>query len=159
MRMTMDRDLDTLADQVVGRVSDAVVSELQKVRASSGLSFSQILVVTLLRREGPLRLGQIASHLGITSGSATPLIDGLAKRGAVERNPDPSDRRAVLVSLSAPAQEQVDLTQAGWRVIVGELLARLRRESIDDLLRAVESLGLLENGDTLRALDDAKRNA
>lgn len=148
-------DLDGFADQVVARISDAVVASVQQIRANTNLSFSQILVITLLRREGPLRLGQIASNLGITSGSATPLIDGLEKRGLVERRADPHDRRAIRVALSSMAEEAVDLTRAGWTVIVSELLQRVRPETIDDFMNAVDQLGLLESSPepVLRALE------
>ena len=49
------------------------------------------------RSEGGLRLSGLAEALRIAPRSATEVVDGLAARELVERVPDPTDRRAVLV--------------------------------------------------------------
>lgn len=45
----------------------------------------------------PLTAGEIATHLGLSSGAVTGLIDRLEAGGWVRRESDPSDRRRVLV--------------------------------------------------------------
>lgn len=47
----------------------------------------------------PLTAGEIASHLGLSSGAVTGLIDRLENDGWVERRRDPADRRRVYVHL------------------------------------------------------------
>lgn len=51
--------------------------------------------------ERPLTAGQLAARLGVTPGSITPLVDRLGRAGYVEREQDPTDRRVVLVQLTA----------------------------------------------------------
>jgi DNA-binding MarR family transcriptional regulator len=46
-------------------------------------------------------------RLGLTSGSVTALLDRLERRGLIERQPDPADRRALLVVPLAAAQHVV----------------------------------------------------
>lgn len=54
---------------------------------------------------GPLSHGDLANHLGLTSGSVTTLVDRLVEAGYVERHPDPEDRRRSEVALT-PATYQ-----------------------------------------------------
>ncbi|MFB0835763.1 MarR family winged helix-turn-helix transcriptional regulator [Arthrobacter halodurans] len=49
----------------------------------------------------PLRLSELAERLRIAPRSATEVVDQLEARGLVARAPDPRDRRATLVSLTA----------------------------------------------------------
>ncbi|MEV7613406.1 MarR family transcriptional regulator [Streptomyces sp. NPDC089799] len=64
--------------------------------------------IALLDMEpGPVSTGDIARLTGLTSGSATRLVDRLAKAGIVERKADPQDRRRSLVSLNAEARDRI----------------------------------------------------
>ena len=51
-------------------------------------------------REDGMRLTRLAELAGITKQSAGEIVDDLAKRGYVERIPDPEDRRAKLICLT-----------------------------------------------------------
>jgi DNA-binding MarR family transcriptional regulator len=54
-----------------------------------------------LARHGVMRLSELSEHLHIAPRSTTEVVDGLQDRGLVERRPDPDDRRATLVALTA----------------------------------------------------------
>ena len=54
----------------------------------------------LLDWTGPLTAGEIGTHLGLTSGAVTGLIDRLEAGGWVRRERDPADRRRVIVHTS-----------------------------------------------------------
>jgi len=54
-----------------------------------------------------LRLSDLAERLRVAPRSATEVVDGLVERGLVTRGPDPSDRRAVLVDLTAAGHRTV----------------------------------------------------
>jgi DNA-binding MarR family transcriptional regulator len=55
--------------------------------------------IDLLDWTGPLTAGEIGTHLGLTSGAVTGLIDRLEAGGWVRRERDPEDRRRVIVHL------------------------------------------------------------
>ncbi len=57
--------------------------------------------IDLLDWTGPLAAGAIGTHLGLSSGAVTGLIDRLEAAGWVRRERDPQDRRRVVVHLSA----------------------------------------------------------
>lgn len=48
------------------------------------------------------------NELLVSSGTMTNRIDRLEAKGLVERSPSPSDRRAVLVSLTVEGRKRVD---------------------------------------------------
>lgn len=77
-----------------------------------GLHPTDMQCVALLDMEpGPVSTGDIARLTGLTSGSATRLVDRLVKAGIVERNADPHDRRRSLVSLAPEARARIG---AAW---------------------------------------------
>lgn len=53
-----------------------------------------------LDERAPLRMGDIASHLGITLTATTIIVDRLVKKEMLKRASDPHDRRVVLCELT-----------------------------------------------------------
>lgn len=90
----------------VGReVSAATVMFHAAVADSLGLNPTDHKCVDLLVTHGPLTAGQIAEKTGLTSGAITGVIDRLEAAGYARREPDPEDRRRVIV---APIAETID---------------------------------------------------
>ncbi|MEU8298217.1 MarR family transcriptional regulator [Micromonospora sp. NPDC048909] len=65
-----------------------------------------------LRRCESVRLTDLASRLGIGKGTLSRQIRGLETLGLVHRDPDPSDRRAAQLSLTAEGQRRFDAARA-----------------------------------------------
>jgi DNA-binding MarR family transcriptional regulator len=104
------------------------------------LTIPQIKTLTLLRHQGPQRMGSIATYLGSTLSSSTSIIDRLVDKGLVERVPDPDDRRVVICQLTPQGQEA---TEQFWRIgrtRVVELAERLDIEELEIVVRAMELL-------------------
>ncbi|MGC5015026.1 MarR family winged helix-turn-helix transcriptional regulator [Streptosporangium sp. DT93] len=73
-----------------------------------GLHPTDLQCVALLDLEtGPVSTGEIARLTGLTPGSATRLVDRLARTGLVVRVADPHDRRRALVELAPVARARV----------------------------------------------------
>ncbi|MCB5180779.1 MarR family winged helix-turn-helix transcriptional regulator [Streptomyces antimicrobicus] len=73
-----------------------------------GLHPTDMQCVALLDMEPhPVSTGDIARLTGLTSGSATRLVDRLVKAGIVERHADPHDRRRSLVALAPDARNRI----------------------------------------------------
>lgn len=51
--------------------------------------------------------GALTSHLKISSASTTKLLDRLADAGHIDRSPHPTDRRALMITISQGAHERV----------------------------------------------------
>ena len=111
---TQRPDLDVEPLQVLSRVS-RLARHLDIARrgafASGGLELWEFDVLSALRRSGPpfqLTPGALLRATLVTSGTMTNRIDGLAAAGLVRREPDPRDRRGVLVTLTHRGRAVVD---------------------------------------------------
>lgn len=61
---------------------------------------SHARALRVLTRQGEIRLSELSDHLHIAPRTATEVVDALQERGFVQRQADPDDRRATLVSLT-----------------------------------------------------------
>ncbi len=59
------------------------------------------LMAQLERAPAGLKMGELSKRMMVTGGNVTGITDLLEEEGLVERVPDPSDRRAILVRLTA----------------------------------------------------------
>jgi DNA-binding MarR family transcriptional regulator len=89
LRRALDRELGTLGTQAV-LLSQAVAERL-------GLHPTDVEVLDLLNRGGPLTPGRLAELTGLTTGAVTRLIDRLERAGYVRRASNPHDRRSLVV--------------------------------------------------------------
>jgi MarR family transcriptional regulator, organic hydroperoxide resistance regulator len=72
---------------------------LQHVIAENiGLHVTDAECIDFLQEMGPSTAGDLAKATRLTTGAITNVIDRLEKSGFVKRDPDPDDRRKVIVS-------------------------------------------------------------
>jgi len=114
--------IDLLFSSMMGRF----ISIPARQPATDELSMARMRVLLILGHRGTVTPSELARILGISNPTATELAAELVKDGFVRRQPSPSDRRQVHLSLR----------QAGRRLL-GEF-ARRRREKFARLLRTVE---------------------
>jgi DNA-binding MarR family transcriptional regulator len=139
-------DLDVEPLQVLSRIS-RLAKHLDIARrgafASHGLEPWEFDVLSALRRQGPpfqLTPGALIRATLVTSGTMTNRIDRLAAAGLVRREPDPTDKRGVLVTLTERGADRVDSALADLLVREHALLAGLdksEREQLADLMRTL----------------------
>lgn len=91
---------ETLAD-AFRSVSRQLRETSQETLAPWDINPSQFRALRVLNHHGAIRLSDLSGRLHIAPRSATEVVDALESRGLVERRPDPSDRRATLVGLTA----------------------------------------------------------
>jgi DNA-binding MarR family transcriptional regulator len=137
-------DLDASPIGVIGRISRLareIELRLEPVYAASGLEPGWYDVLATLRRSGPpyrLRPTDFAATLMLTSSGTTKRLDRLEAAGHIIREPDPADRRGVLIALTPQGRRLVDQATgkhlANEHRILGGLTAGERRQ-LADLLR------------------------
>ncbi|WAL69134.1 MarR family transcriptional regulator [Amycolatopsis cynarae] len=89
------------------------------------LSFTTLSVLHTLAGQGPKRLGDLTASEQVTQSAITQLVTKLEREGLVERRPDPSDGRAVLVRITPAGAAIVDGRRAERTAHLAELTARL----------------------------------
>jgi DNA-binding MarR family transcriptional regulator len=134
-------DLDVEPMQVLSRLARHLDIARRGAFTEHELESWAFDVLSALRRQGPpfqLTPGALLRATLVTSGTMTNRIDRLAAEGLVRREPDPRDKRGVLVTLTERGQERVDAALAGLLRRERALLAGLddtERENLADLMR------------------------
>lgn len=98
----------------------------QAVADHLGLHPTDVQAISLITAATePLTVKQIAEVTGLTTGSATRLVDRLERGGYVTRRPDAQDRRRVLVAAVPDRMTRVqavwDDLSGGWQALFEDL--------------------------------------
>ena len=96
--------MEQLSHQLV-ELYDKINSWEHSVVKGSGLSPAQMHTIEVIGHQQNMRMKELATRLGVTTGTLTVAIDKLEKKGLVERKPHESDRRSWLVGLTAKGRE------------------------------------------------------
>ncbi|MDQ7905075.1 MarR family transcriptional regulator [Phytohabitans sp. ZYX-F-186] len=111
-------------------------------------------ILRLLAEAGPQRPGDVAARLAVEAPHVTRQVQRLESIGYVERVPDPADRRAYRIRLTAAGREGVDrILGVGCQSILQALsdwtpqeraqLATLFNRMVDDFVRHAAERGVL----------------
>ncbi len=137
-------DLDTSPIGVIGRISRLsreIERRLEPVYAACGLEPGWYDVLATLRRAGPpyrLRPSDFTGALMLTSSGTTKRLDRLEAAGHITREPDPTDRRGVLIALTPRGRDLVDHASGQHMANEQRILAGLtaaERRQLAGLLR------------------------
>jgi len=95
----------------VMRAQQVLLGRADSVLKPMGLSFARYEVLMLLSfsRRGSLPLGKVGERLQVHRASVTNAVDGLEAAGLVRREPNPSDGRGTLGSITAKGRHVAEL--------------------------------------------------
>lgn len=114
---------------------------------SDVVSLAQGSVLTTLLDHGPLRMGELAERERVRMPTATNLVLRLERTGLVARQPDPDDRRAVLVDITTDGRRRLAQLIADRNNLLAGLLAQLdppQKQALHDAVPALTGLLDLE---------------
>ncbi len=120
----------------------------RRLRAASMASLSawdvtpsQMRAIRILtHHDGGMRSSELAAHLHIAPRSATEVVDALEGKGLVRRSPDPTDRRATLVTLTARGVTLMDEVRRARGLESERLFDRLSKTDRAHLARILRHL-------------------
>ncbi|MFT4289488.1 MarR family winged helix-turn-helix transcriptional regulator [Nocardioides sp.] len=122
--------------RVIGERARAVHPELQR---------ASYVVLTWLAEHGPVRASAVAEAFEVDKGSLSRQLQHLQELGLVDREPDPEDGRAALLSISEEAVRRLAAVAAERRVLLDRRLADWTAEELlslaAQLRRYNDSLG------------------
>ncbi|GAB2831696.1 MarR family transcriptional regulator [Actinoallomurus bryophytorum] len=107
------------------------------------LSSSQASTLASVDALGPVRLGDLAAHEGVTAPTQSRLVASLEHQGMLRRMPDSDDRRATLLAITAQGRRQLEqLRGERSAFLVGQLgtLSPEQRAALVGALGALEAL-------------------
>ncbi len=89
---------------------------------------NRLAVLAVLVLDGPRTPTQLARDTGLSSGGLTPVLDGLAADGYLERRAHPSYRRSSVIEVSDTGREAVRAASAGLDARVQRATSQLAEE-------------------------------
>jgi len=123
------------------RVQQIMLQRIDAVLRPLDLTFARYEILTLLSftKHGSLPMTRMGTLLQVHPTSVTSAVDRLEAQGFVERLPHPSDRRAVLASITDLGRKRSAAATTALNSEVFEQLG-LTAEQIDSLLGILRTL-------------------
>lgn len=133
------------ADHELAERLRAALGELvRRVKTGDELPDAHAVVLGLLDREGPKTIAALAARAYVRHQSMTQVVELLRKRGQVETSRHPSDRRALLVQLTAEGRDVLDQERsrraARTAAIIAETYPSGERDKLMDAVAVIEAL-------------------
>ena len=98
------------------------------------------LILKILRNAGQLTAGEIAKRLDVSTARVAAALNSLEKKGCVERLKSATDRRMVVVRLTASGRATLESREEQLLAIIGRILGKLTEEELLSLLHIIEKL-------------------
>ncbi|GAA2604435.1 MarR family winged helix-turn-helix transcriptional regulator [Paractinoplanes durhamensis] len=122
---------------MVMRLGRRLIAMEEPILARHGVTMWAYVVLTGLRDSPTRTQAALAQSIGADKTRLIPILDDLQKRGLIEREPDPADRRARLLGLTAAGTELHRAIQAEIRVAEAGLLKDVDGDAFVAALRAL----------------------
>jgi DNA-binding MarR family transcriptional regulator len=137
-------EVEVLTTRVVSgvlRAESALSAALGPVIRAHGVSIAGFNVLMILDgADGPLCPHEVSDRRLVTRGTLTGVLDSLERDGLIERAPNPTDRRSVLLSLTGVGTTRLRRMLPDVRRREAELLAGLTADERRTLAGLVERL-------------------
>jgi DNA-binding MarR family transcriptional regulator len=133
--------VDTTAVDAVLTASRSLIAVATRSLGSAAeeTTIAQYRALVVLASRGPQRMVDLAAALGVAPSTAGRMCDRLVRKRLIRRHRARSDRRAVLVSVTAAGRQVVDQATARRRTLIAEILGKLpvgQQQAVAAALRA-----------------------
>jgi len=122
------------------RVAIARLARLLRQRTMGGLTPSQLSCLTSVERLEPVRLAELAAREAVAPPTLTRVVAVLVEIGMVERQADPDDARAALITTTSAGRDALQLVRAERTAFLSDRLHALPDEDRARLPHLVELL-------------------
>jgi DNA-binding MarR family transcriptional regulator len=114
--------------------------DLARSFAGTGLTRARTHLLWELDRRGPSTQQALATTLKVSPRNVTGLVDALESHGYLERRPHPTDRRALLVTLTDLGSQTMARMAADREQAAAQLLSDLSDSQLDQLRQALDTV-------------------
>ena len=122
----VDPRIATIEASIVTIVREATLPSTQErfvARAGVGVERAGYSVLREVAELGPVRLTELARHLGIDASTVSRHVAALERQGMLARGSDPADRRVVKVQLTGAGAKALERLRAARHRFFAELLS------------------------------------
>jgi MarR family transcriptional regulator, organic hydroperoxide resistance regulator len=113
----------------------------------AGLGLTDLQMLHVLQLNGPSTPSRLAADTRLSSGGVTVALDRLEKAGYIRRQPNPADRRSLLVTLVPSNLARLAALYEGVESGMRRLLATLPRRDLEAVIRFFEAIGKARSGE------------
>lgn len=132
----------------------------ERLRRSSDVSFAHLVTLDQLQQEPGIAGARLARRLLVTAQTMTGLLRKLEEEGAIERRPDPQNRRADRWYLLPAGLERLSAARNAGAPVMTQMLSLLEPAQVAEfrssLERCVEGLEAAEHREALEETTDAR---
>lgn len=141
--------------RLVRRVTSSFDALASQHRRAWGLNHHEMQAILILWEFGRMTMTDLGSRIPLSRAAVTTLTDRLESLGLVKRNPDPTDRRRVLLEITPRVETEMARVNSGWDEHVHAIAAAdpAAWESFVQVALALRDSARSE-AEYLRALDD-----
>jgi DNA-binding MarR family transcriptional regulator len=125
--------------EVVPTVMRAIRSQMRS-RGSLDLTVPQFRALAFVNRNKGSSLCEVADHVGLTSPSASTLVDGLIERGMMTREEHPDDRRRIRLAVTEPGEAILEASTRGTMTYLAKKLSGVSADDREIIVKAMETL-------------------
>jgi DNA-binding MarR family transcriptional regulator len=137
---TRSAQIDYVASELVSRA--ALLTRLLLRQVDAELSRTELGLLRTLS-DGPRRITELAELEGLAQPTTTILVKQLEQEGLVQRERRSEDGRVVLVDLTDSGRDALETYRGRVSEAIGEYLAEISDEQVDQLAAATETLAEL----------------
>jgi DNA-binding MarR family transcriptional regulator len=133
----------TTADRVVLEIRKFIAAAIffnTQAAEKAGLGLTDMQMVHMLQLYGPSTPSRLAAWTGLSSGGITVALDRLEKAGYLRREPNPADRRSLLITLIPARLRKIAAMYEGVEKETRRLLALLPQSDLEAVVRFFETL-------------------
>ena len=134
--------LDLRLFRVWLKASQTITENILKDIESHNISRENFMILELLYNKGPHPVQKISETFSIPSGSITYVVDKLEKKGFVERQPNPNDRRASNVVITEKGRALFDKIFPKHVATISENVSFITNEEKEQLIYLLKKLGI-----------------
>ena len=131
-----------------------VLRSLRAVDRLAGLTPARLSALSVLVFGGPCSLGTLAGAEGVAGPTMTRIVDGLIDAGLAERQPHPTDGRAVLIAATAEGDALMRAAQRRRIEALAAALASLPAAAQRQIASSVELLDQVAAAVRAQAVDE-----
>jgi DNA-binding MarR family transcriptional regulator len=124
---------------VVKQVELAIRAHLDELLRPGGLTSTQYTALTVLERQPDLTSAQLARNSFVTSQSMADMVTALEGQGLIKRKRDASDRRRLVLSLTADGRRVLRRYRPKVAAVEAQMVSELGPRRTAELRRSLLS--------------------
>lgn len=137
----LEARLGDLFQEIAGALSEEsfsdTIEQWQDVTYRQEQMIKIVKMMTLERGDG-IPLKELAEKMNLTPGTVSESVEALVRKDALERNPNPADRRSVLIRLSPKSTAIIKRGLERQSAITASCISEMTKEEQSELLRLLE---------------------